>query len=76
MHSRALAPINLAHTHIIEEPESLFQVPDAPTASNQHRVVALQRLQALFLQHLSLKQIQGLCKLGKETTGEGAQDRF
>lgn len=76
MHSGALAPINLTHTYIIEESESLLQVPDAPAAPNQHRVVALQRLQALFLQHLPLKQIQGLCKLGKEATGEGAQDSF
>lgn len=64
---QSLGPVNVTHTHIIIESEGLLQVADTPTAPNQHRKVALQRLQALFLQHLPLKQIQGLHQLGKKS---------
>lgn len=64
---QSLGPVNVTHTHIIIESEGLLQVADTPTAPNQHRKIALQRLQALFLQHLPLKQIQGLHQLDKKS---------
>ena len=53
-----------APTHIIVEPEGLLQVSGSPAAPDQHRVVAFEGLESLLLQHLPLKQLQGLCQLG------------
>lgn len=58
-----------AHTHVVVEPEGLLQVASPPTATNQHSVVALEGLEALLLQHLPLKQVQGLSQLGWEREG-------
>lgn len=60
-------------THIVVEPEGLLQVASPPTAPNQHRVVTLKRLESLLLQHLPLKQVQGLSQLWEEEgTREGS----
>lgn len=53
-------------THIAVEPESLLQVAGPPAAPDQHRVVALKGLESLLLEHLPLKQVQGLSQLGEE----------
>ena len=59
-------------THVVVEPEGLLQVASPPTAPNKHCVVALEGLESLFLQHLPLKQVQGLRQLGKEGANNGS----
>lgn len=64
-------------THIVVEPEGLLQVASPATAPNQHRVVALKRLELLLLQHLPLEQVQSLSQLCEEEgTTEGSQGGF
>lgn len=59
-----------AHAHVIVELEGLPQVAGPPAAPDQHGVVALKGLESLLLQHLSLKQVQGLSQLGKRGGGD------
>ena len=76
MPSEALPLCPQPRTHIVVEPEGLLQVSGPPTAPDQYSVVALKGLKSLFLQHLPLKQIQGLSQLqGEGTWGEGCLGR-
>lgn len=64
-----------APTHIIVEPEGFLQVSGSPAAPDQHRVVAFEGLESLLLQHLPLKQLQGLGQLVGGRGGGGGHGR-